>query len=194
MRSFISSSNSDRIRIVPGNDAPVLTKSGIQLMRYGLIPHWSSVKNPKFSTYNARIETVDQKPSWKVPFEKFHCVVPISGFVEPIYESYWAGHMVEFYGSTVLFAAGIYDRWKSPQTEEFLESFAILMHTPSDFVSAIGHDRMPIFLNKNSAKLWVSETFSSSGESKEFLYTQKLDPLLEVRSDRVMKDGWKKRV
>ncbi|MCO5143113.1 MAG: SOS response-associated peptidase [Oligoflexia bacterium] len=183
---------SDHIRILPGSHAPVLTRAGIQIMRYGLVPHWSTTNTPKFATYNARIETVEKKPSWKIPFEKFHCIVPITGFVEPIYENYWAGHMVEFFGTSILYAAGVYDQWVDQSNGEVLESFAILMDQPNEYISSIGHDRMPIFLKKEDAICWKNSIFPSSKEAKSFLLKHKMDPLLDTRIDRPLKQGWQK--
>ncbi len=74
-------------RIAPGRLAPVIIQNEAKLMRFSLIPSWSKEPKVKFATHNARIETVLEKPTWRKPFEKKHCLIPIDYFIEPIYES-----------------------------------------------------------------------------------------------------------
>lgn len=48
---------------------------------FGLIPHW--VTNTKIArhTYNARTETVADKPSFRVSWRKAqHCIIPVETF------------------------------------------------------------------------------------------------------------------
>lgn len=177
-------------RIFPYSPAPVLTKNGIVKMQYSLVPSWSKEPRVKFATYNARIETVVEKPTWKEPFKKNHCLVPISGFIESIDEGEFKGHMVEFYGSDLLVAAGIYDQWTDKKSGEVLESFAMLMTEPNDFIRTIGHDRQPIFLKEESARKWL--TLEEKPESmRNFLLSENFTPPLEVRSDRLKKSAKK---
>jgi len=50
--------------------------------RWGLIPSWS--KDPKIGNrlFNARGETVAEKPSFRSAFAKRPCVIPVDGFYE----------------------------------------------------------------------------------------------------------------
>ncbi len=49
--------------------------------RWGLLPHWT--KDINFSApINARAETIESKPTFKHPFRKQRCVIPINGFYE----------------------------------------------------------------------------------------------------------------
>lgn len=82
--------------VYPGYHAPIIMKNfDLDFGKFGLIPKWA--KDFKFSsyTYNARTETVDEKPSfrhaWK--YSKF-CLVPVQEFYEPKYidgKSHWYG-------------------------------------------------------------------------------------------------------
>ncbi|WP_084396257.1 SOS response-associated peptidase family protein [Henriciella aquimarina] len=53
----------------------------IEQMKWGLVPPWMKEK-PKFSTINAKSETIEEKATWKASLNKLRCVVPISGFYE----------------------------------------------------------------------------------------------------------------
>lgn len=80
--------------IYPGYHAPIIMKNfDLDFGKFGLLPSWA--KDFKFSsyTYNARTETVAEKPSfrhaWK--YSKF-CLVPVQEFYEPKYidgKSHW---------------------------------------------------------------------------------------------------------
>lgn len=73
--------------VYPGYHAPIIMKGfDLDFGKFGLLPKWA--KDFKFSsyTYNARTETVAEKPSfrhaWK--YSKF-CLVPVQEFYEPKY-------------------------------------------------------------------------------------------------------------
>jgi hypothetical protein len=53
-------------------------------MRWGLIPNWWSkpLKEMKVATFNARAETVAEKPMFQESFERRRCLVPASGYYE----------------------------------------------------------------------------------------------------------------
>lgn len=173
-------------RIFPYSPAPVITKEGLTKMQYSLVPSWSKEPKVKFATYNARIETVIEKPTWREPFKKHHCLIPMTGFIESIDEGEYKDQMVEFYGSDLLVVAGIFDEWVDRKTGEVLESFAMLMTEPTEFIRNVGHDRQPIFLKEKEARKWL--TLVEKPETmKEFLMSANATPSLEVRTDR-----WKK--
>ncbi|WP_151959343.1 SOS response-associated peptidase [Acinetobacter bereziniae] len=73
--------------VYPGYHAPIIMRDfDLDVGKFGLLPSWA--KDFKFSshTYNARTETVAEKPSfrhaWK--YSKF-CLVPVQEFYEPKY-------------------------------------------------------------------------------------------------------------
>lgn len=54
---------------------------------FGLLPHWAEPKLAKM-TYNARSETVAEKPSFRNAWRHRQlCVIPVQAFFEPNYES-----------------------------------------------------------------------------------------------------------
>src|SRR5665213_3779118 len=106
----------DRL-IVPYSKAPVLVEDNdVQIlipMKFSLVPRWSKEPKVKFATHNARLETIDEKPTWKGVFTQRHCLVPLTDFIEPIYEGEYAGFMVAFAAESggLIFAAGVWDEW-----------------------------------------------------------------------------------
>lgn len=58
------------------------TSSG-ELMRWGMIPPWAKEFDSKYSTFNARIETVVDKPTFRNAWKKSqHCLIPMAGYYE----------------------------------------------------------------------------------------------------------------
>lgn len=148
--------------VYPHTMAPVIVRAApakfeVRSMNYSLVPSWSKVRKPKFVTYNARIEEVLQRPSWKEPFQSRHCLVPMQQFFESVYEGPFAGHNISISqkGQGVLTAAGIWDAWRDSVTGEWLESFAILTTEPPAQVLEAGHDRCPIFLKTDACAEWA---------------------------------------
>lgn len=55
-------------------------------MRWGLIPSWAKESTMAYKTINARLETVEQKASYKQPLRSKRCLVPASGYFEWVAE------------------------------------------------------------------------------------------------------------
>lgn len=181
-------------RHLPHQKAPVATLVDdhfqIEWMNFSLIPSWSKERRPKFATHNARIETLTEKPTWKRPLVSRHVLVPLTEFIEPIYEGEQAGYMVGFSQKEdhILWAAGLSDEWLDKSTGELIASFTIITHEPSSFVAQIGHDREPLFLGKKSFRKWAD--ISSHQKPQDwitFLKDAHEEPDLKIRQDRIIK-------
>lgn len=198
LRNLLPYTETDQ-RIVPYRPAPVVVQfpQGLSLteMSFSLVPSWSKEKKVKFATHNARIETVLEKPTWKKPFLSHRLLVPISYFVEPIYENEYAGKMVQFVPKNhkLLFAAGIYDEWIDKSSGEILNSFSILTSEPPPFIAQAGHDRCPIFLKQSGFEPWLEARKKEGPELLELLQQHREEINVEVKIDRAMKPGWEKR-
>ena len=101
-----------KTHVYPGYHAPIIMRGfDLDVAKFGLLPSW--VKDFKFSsyTYNARTETIAEKPSfrhaWK--YSKF-CLVPVQEFYEPKYingKSHW--YTIRREDNQPFTVAGIYD-------------------------------------------------------------------------------------
>ena len=186
-------------RIFPHSQAPVIIseKNGykIKLFNFSLVPVWSKERKPKFATYNVRLETVLEKPTWKRPFLKHHCLVPITSFIESVHYGKLAGHMVRFDLNECVFVPAICDQWKNQETGKLLNSFSILTSTPGKLVKESGHERSPIFIRQN---LKVFENWfdisNNTGDSFIELLSKRYEPKMSVKIERKLKPGWEKRV
>ena len=51
-------------------------------MRWWLTPYWSKEMSTRYSMFNAKAETIETSASFKEPFARRRCVVPVAGFYE----------------------------------------------------------------------------------------------------------------
>jgi len=95
--------------------------------RFGLVPHWAKSIAVSKQTYNARAETVAEKPSFRTPWRRRQfCLVPMQSFFEPCYESGRAVRWSIARNDARPFTAGaIWDTWQAPGGER-RHSFSML--------------------------------------------------------------------
>lgn len=104
----------------------------VQLARFGLIPRWcrdaEHAATVGRGTYNARTETLAEKPSFRGPWqERRLALVPMQHYFEPCWET---GRAVRWRvgrpdGEPLLVAA-LHEQWINPQTQEATHSFSLL--------------------------------------------------------------------
>lgn len=168
--------------------------------RYALTPAWASEEKVKWATYNARLTRTHAKtgqkefiydvPSWRSAFGKRHCLVPLNSFRESCHDGKARGHIAEFTpdNKAVLFAAGLYEDWVNKKTGEVLSTFAIITTEPDSFLTDIGHDRSPVFLNSHTALKWL-QPFTTPQKAYDFLESHKEIPKLHYELVRKLKSA-----
>lgn len=131
----------------PGYAAPIIRATEnnsalhVDLAAFGLIPSWSKDRLIGRRTYNARSETVAEKPSYRTAWRKRQfCLVPMERFFEPCWETgksvRWSIHRQ---GNELFTVAGIWDSWTDRASGEIVESFSMLT------INADGHPVMGRF-------------------------------------------------
>ncbi|HTW94967.1 MAG TPA: SOS response-associated peptidase [Tepidisphaeraceae bacterium] len=152
-----------RFNIAPSQSVPVVSADAenhrrLSMMRWGLIPAWAQDASIGNRLVNARSEGVLEKPAFRQAFAKRRCLIPADGFYE------WAasGKRKQPYficrrDRALLFFAGLWERWKQPGTEDFLESMTILT-TGADRVVAPIHDRMPVIIAPSDYARWLDRS------------------------------------
>ena len=144
--------------VFPHYQAPVFKNPDeLVLMNYSLIPYWSPVRKPKFATYNARLETLNVKRSWKEPLLRSRCLIPMDHFYESATDGIYKDHIISMKPNTdSALVAGIWDRWWDREKGEAVEGFAVITRPPNQQVLEFGHDRMPTFLKPEYYEDWLN--------------------------------------
>ena len=152
--------------IAPTQYSPVVVSAGekyyMENMHWGLIPSWS--KDSKFATnlINARIETVQEKPSFKGLINTSRCIVIASGYYECV-QSDSGKQPYYIHGEhDVLPIAGLWTRWKD------IKSFTIITKSANSNISNI-HHRMPLIIEQNHIKSFLDHSikFDSSYNNQD---------------------------
>jgi putative SOS response-associated peptidase YedK len=136
----------------------------LRVVRWGLVPFWA--KDPAIGgrLINARVETVDTKPSFRSAFAKRRCLLPADGFYEWLkVEQDGKARKQPYYihradGGELAFA-GLYELWRDKSypddhPQAWLWTSVIITTTAPDEVGRI-HDRMPMVIDPARWEDWL---------------------------------------
>ncbi|MEI8048174.1 MAG: SOS response-associated peptidase [Bacteroidota bacterium] len=122
--------------------------------RWGLIPPWAKDISFGNKMINARAETITEKSSFRAPLISKRCLVPADGFYEWQQNEGKQPLRIFVKDNPVFSMAGLWERWKSPEGI-VVESFNIITTEANNFMKPI-HSRMPVILNPEDEKTWLS--------------------------------------
>lgn len=130
-------------------------------MQWGLIPSWFKdvdFKEIAAMTLNARIESVNEKVSFKHLLHSQKCIVPSTGFFE--WKQVGKEKIPYFiYPSTgtIFSMAGLYDCWINPLSGLQHKTFSILTCPANSLMEEIHNTnkRMPLILDSNQEMQWL---------------------------------------
>ena len=149
-----------RYNVAPTQNVPSVKNAetrDVEMLHWGLIPHWAKDTSIGYKLINARSETLREKPSFRDAFHKRRCLVLADGFYE-WQKSSKDGRQKVPYRFTLKdekpFAfAGLWELWRSGEKEEVV-SCTIITCAANAVVSAI-HNRMPVILDKDTCWRWL---------------------------------------
>lgn len=129
----------------PGSAAAPEAASGV----FGLLPHWAKDRSLGRHTYNARLETVAEKPSFRDAWARAqHCIIPADAFFEPDWRSGRAvATRIAQASGEALGIAGLWSRWGDDDGEVL--SFTMLT------INADAHPLMRTFHKPGDEKRMV---------------------------------------
>lgn len=152
------------------NDSEELVRR-LRRYRWGLVPSWSkSAGGSGPPSFNARAETVMDKPMFRNALERRRCIVPADAFYE------WEHDLGGARGSSrrkrsmpwcfrpaddrFLAFAGLWEFWRErgsgDDSRPHLVSCTIITTDANPVVAPI-HDRMPVLLPRDAWAEWLSE-------------------------------------
>jgi putative SOS response-associated peptidase YedK len=104
-----------------------MTEREVMTGLFGMVPPWAQDTTISHHSYDARIETVDQKPNFRDAWRNTqHCIIPTEAFFAPDWRT---GHAVptrvERADGQPMGIAGLWSSWKAPKGE-VVHSFTML--------------------------------------------------------------------
>ena len=146
--------------ICPSDDISVLVsnlgKRKLGQMRWGFVPHWYKSVADGPLLFNARAETLAEKPAFRDACIKRRCLIPADGFYE--WKKQVGSKSKPFYvrrsdGKQLIFA-GI---WQfSGYREDKTPTCTIITVPASEQISGI-HNRMPLIIDPSDWAVWLGE-------------------------------------
>jgi putative SOS response-associated peptidase YedK len=138
-----------------------------RLVQWGLIPSWTASREKadqiRRGTYNARAESVHEKPSFREPFSRGRCAVLAHGFFE---WQHVKGVKIPWYirlkNDAPLAFAGLVDRWTDPESGEVMNTCTIITTAANPLMEKIHNTkkRMPVILHPEREREWIGEELS----------------------------------
>jgi putative SOS response-associated peptidase YedK len=168
----------------------------IELLKWGLIPSWTKSTEEaaviRLKTFNARSESIQDKPSFSESFKTRRCIVPVKGFFE------WQ-HMgkdkIPWYiyraDNEVMSLAGIYNNWTDPTSGEIIKTFSVITTDANDLMAKIHNSgkRMPVVVERKNEVGWIDLKTSLTDAldmlkpaSSEVLQAHTVGPLVNSRT------------
>ena len=181
------------VEAYPGFAAPIVIQShasgrvAIGLARFGLIPSWAKDDKISRHTYNARAETVFEKPSYRSSWrQRRYAIALVDNFFEPNYVTGKAQRWkIELAAQDQLpkepfGIASLWDTWTHPTTGELVTSFTMLTVNADthpvmqQFHKAGDEKRTPVVLAPNQYTQWLSAT---TEEAMQMMHCQAMPAL-----------------
>lgn len=145
----------ERIQFIFSNAAEA-RQSGFA--RWGLVPHWSKTGTTDKPLFNARSETVFQKPAFRDAFVRGRCLIPASGWYEWVRNDLGGKqpyHLRPKEGGVLAFA-GLFDVWRG-EGERPVVSCTVLTTAASSGMTWL-HERMPVVLDYDHYDRWLDRS------------------------------------
>ena len=136
---------------------PTTGERYLDMLRWGLLPHFTKDLKIARKPINARSETAATSGMFKGALAARRCLVPADAFYE------WLAmpdgkqpYAIARADKTQLAFAGIWEGWRSPSGET-VRTFTILTTAANTTMRQL-HERMPVILEEADWSVWLGET------------------------------------
>jgi len=174
-----------RYNIAPAQPVPAVRagRDGgrrLDLLTWGLVPHWARDPAIGYRTINARAETAARKPAFREALRRRRCLVAADGFYE------WTGPRgarrptwFRRPDGGVFAIAGLWERWR-PQADAEASQERVtctLLTTEANAAVRPFHDRMPVLLDPRDYDRWLDPDARDAAEVSALLVPAPPDAL-----------------
>jgi putative SOS response-associated peptidase YedK len=139
-------------------------KDTIQLLTWGLIPFWVKDKKTadqlRTKTFNARAETVFEKPSFRSSIVDKRCLILVDGFFEWQHvEGKKYPYFIQLSNHNPFAIAGIWDEWKNKENDNKIQTFSLITTKANPLLEKIHNSkkRMPVILKPEDEIKWFDK-------------------------------------
>ena len=144
---------SPRYNIAPTTPVLARTDKGITFFRWGLIPAWAKDLSMGNRMFNARAETVAEKPSFRNAYRRRRCLIAASGYYEWRLENGRKQPYCCHIDHGLFSMAGIWEHWQDAEGNE-IQSCAIITTEAKNEIAEI-HQRMPVHIARDDYPKWL---------------------------------------
>ncbi|MHB8244562.1 MAG: SOS response-associated peptidase [Acidimicrobiales bacterium] len=139
------------------------TQRRLGAYRWGLIPSWAKDPQVGAHAFNARAETLADKPMFRTALARRRCIIPADAFYE--WQRLRAGPSAR--GSkrqpwcfksadgSLLGLAGLYEVWRQGDGAECVPSCTIITTMANELMAPV-HERMPVILQPADYAAWLA--------------------------------------
>lgn len=150
---------SPRYNIAPSQPVLTVVQDGIgpgafAWKTWGLVPGWARDASIGNKLFNARAETVDEKPSFRAAFKRRRCLVVADGFYE--WSARNRGHRPHWFhprAEPLLAFAGLHEHWSAASAPAIDSCTVITTEANADLAGV--HTRMPVVLAREAWRAWL---------------------------------------
>lgn len=149
-----------RYNIAPSQPALVIRhdphgQPELAALEWGLVPEWKKERSEK-PLINARVETIEVKPSFRASVKRSRCLVPFNGWYEWKSENgIKQPYFISAREQSVQAFAGIWSVWHGPSGDHWLETFAIVTAASSGPMRSL-HARKPLVVAREQYAEWLT--------------------------------------
>ncbi|MGD0982372.1 MAG: SOS response-associated peptidase [Acidimicrobiales bacterium] len=169
----------------------------LSAFRWGLVPWWAKDPSIGARAFNAKAETVKEKPMFRNAIERQRCIVPADAFYE------WApagkGDQVRRKqpwcfrpraGSGLFLIGGLWEQWRRRDAEPDtrLLTCTILTTDANELVGRV-HDRMPVLIAEEDLEEWLSPEPLPAGELRRLILPAPSEELETFRVSTRLNDA-----
>ncbi len=134
----------------------------IGMLKWGLIPFWvkdaAAAETIRRKTFNARKESILEKPSFREPVKSRRCLVLCRGFYE---WQHRGKDKIPYYiylaDEQPMAMAGLYEDWTDRESGEVIQTCTIITTAANPLMEKIHNTkkRMPVVLSRGDEKPWI---------------------------------------
>lgn len=171
--NFINGFSTPNLPIILGSNPNIITTN----YSWGLMPSWAKDTEIRKKTLNARVETINEKPSFK-NITQNRCLIIATGYYDWRWEDNKGAkkekYIINSHDEEIFTLAGLHSNWKNPSTGEELNTFTIITTEANEIMKYVHNhkQRMPIMINKKDELSWLNN--STSIENFSFPYQSNL--------------------